>query len=198
MQATLFLLILFISSSTSIKINDSDMELSNKLDELFTFYKKKLEHSNNKTNLIQLIENDTKKLLSLNDGNKTNTSSSSSFIQTKQTSFDYLNSPPYVWFQIPSMNLGPTSRRGHSTVPADTFMIVFGGCYMESPCFNDLYFFEFQSQSWTSIETTGTIPSARQGHSAVLYGSTMWVYGGSSSEGYLNDLYSLNLETVIF
>lgn len=43
---------------------------------------------------------------------------------------------------------------------------------------------------------SGEIPSKRQGHSAVLHGTTMWVYGGSTDEGYTNDLYSLNLENV--
>jgi len=51
---------------------------------------------------------------------------------------------------------------------------------------------------WSKSPSTGDIPSKRQGHSATLYGSTLWVFGGSNSMGYLNDLYSLNLETVIF
>jgi hypothetical protein len=78
----------------------------------------------------------------------------------------------------------------------DTFLVIFGGCYMETKCFNDLFFLDVLAQRWIKVETTGTIPSPRQGHSAVLYGSEMWIYGGSSNEGYLSDLYSLNLETV--
>ena len=43
---------------------------------------------------------------------------------------------------------------------------------------------------------TGDVPSARQGHTTVLHGMVMWLYGGSSKEGYLDDLYSFNLEKV--
>jgi len=44
---------------------------------------------------------------------------------------------------------------------------------------------------------SGDVPSARQGHSAVLHGTVMWVYGGSSSGGYSDELFSFNLENVI-
>lgn len=111
---------------------------------------------------------------------------------SKSALFSY---QPFVWTEFKTLKKSPNSRRGHSSVLADTYMIVFGGCYMETKCFNDLFFLDLRTQNWIEMKTKGTIPSPRQGHSAVLYGSTMWIYGGSSSEGYLNDLYSLNLET---
>ena len=75
-------------------------------------------------------------------------------------------------------------------------MIVFGGCYMESICYNDVFFLDLIAQKWINIETFGSKPTPREGHIAILYGSTFWVYGGSSNDGYLSDLYSLDLETV--
>ncbi len=42
----------------------------------------------------------------------------------------------------------------------------------------------------------GDIPTARQGHSAILHGLTMWVFGGVTTSSYSNELFSFNLETV--
>jgi hypothetical protein len=134
-------------------------------------------HINNNEE-ISFIQDSLKKL-------STNNDKSSAF-------FSY---QPFVWTEFKTHKQTPGSRRGHSSVLADTYMIIFGGCYMETKCFNDLYFLDLRTQNWIEMKTKGQIPSPRQGHSAVLYGSTMWIYGGSSSEGYLNDLYSLNLET---
>jgi len=89
----------------------------------------------------------------------------------------------------------PSPRRGHSATMVDPYMVVFGGCFMETKCFNDLYFFDIVQKTWMTVPTSGDIPSPRQGHGAVLYGSTLWVFGGSSNLGYFNDLYTLNLET---
>jgi len=38
----------------------------------------------------------------------------------------------------------PTPRRGYSAVEADTFMIIFGGCFMDTKCYNDLYFLDLK------------------------------------------------------
>ncbi len=103
---------------------------------------------------------------------------------------------PFTWNIYNTTNNGPSPRRGHSALIADNYMVVFGGCYLESKCFNDVYFLDLISNEWQHIQTSGSTPSPRQGHSAIMYGSNMWIYGGSSNDGFFNDFYSLNLETV--
>ena len=39
-------------------------------------------------------------------------------------------------------------------------------------------------------------PSSREGHGAVAYGSELFIFGGVDNNGYKNDLYSLDAETV--
>jgi hypothetical protein len=183
----LFLLLINPSQSLNNKNTNKNIELNDKIDEklenLIGYYKKLIDISEKKNpeevisgnNTIAFIQN------SLSDGES-----------TPQT-FE-----PFIWTELKVKNASPAIRRGHSSVLADTFMVMFGGCYMESTCYNDVHFLDILSNVWIPVQTTGSIPTARQGHSAALYGSTMWVYGGSSNDGYLNDLYSLNLETVNF
>ena len=44
---------------------------------------------------------------------------------------------------------------------------------------------------WTEVTTSSTKPSARNGHSSVLYDQQMVVFGGCC--GYKNDVWALNL-----
>ena len=43
----------------------------------------------------------------------------------------------------------------------------------------------------------GSSPSARNGHASILYGSSLYIFGGASNKGFLNDLHVLNLDNVI-
>ena len=103
---------------------------------------------------------------------------------------------PFVLTKYYTKSDPPTERRGHTTLIVDTFLLVFGGCYQELKCYNDLFFLDLRSHKWIEIPTLGQQPSPRGGHAAILYGTTLWVFGGNSVQGYMNDLFSFNLETV--
>lgn len=191
------------SSTNNLDLNN---ELDKKLDELFSFYKDVIKNTDSKqANSEKIFETLERKA---NQIVKSDFLEKQSKKQFKETSFiqnsmkvenlqsEVFNYQPFVWTPFHIQKSGPSPRRGHSAVLADTYMVIFGGCYMESKCYNDLYFLDFRTQSWIPFPATGAIPSPRQGHSATLYGSTMWVYGGSSGNGYSSELFSLNLETV--
>jgi len=108
----------------------------------------------------------------------------------------YFNTTEFVWENIAALGEAPTPRRGHSMVLADTYLIVFGGSDLNSKFYNDVYYFDLIKKLWMKVNCVGSIPTPRADHSAVIYGSTMWVFGGASNTGYLNDLYSFNIETV--
>ena len=48
------------------------------------------------------------------------------------------------------------------------------------------------------MKVNGIPPSAREGHTAIVVGSKMYLFGGSGSNSYYNDLYTFDLETVRF
>ena len=71
----------------------------------------------------------------------------------------------------------------------------FGGC-SGSRHFNDTWSFNTLTRKWTELQCTGSIPSPRVMHTAVLIDDVMYVYGGRTFGGtILGDLTALNLSS---
>ena len=101
-----------------------------------------------------------------------------------------LGVPIYEWQQVKdSRGLLPNQRGGHSAVVIGRLLYIFGGCNEYMQCFNDLHSFDTSTKTWTRLNSTGTPPSPRGGHSAVLIGTRMLVFGGSSQSFHYNDLH---------
>ncbi|WVZ13087.1 hypothetical protein V8G54_017617 [Vigna mungo] len=89
------------------------------------------------------------------------------------------------------------ARSGHSVVRAGTVLILFGGEDAKRRKLNDLHMFDLKSFTWLPLHYTGTAPSPRFNHVAALYDDKiLYIFGGSSKSRTLNDLYSLDFETV--
>jgi hypothetical protein len=51
-------------------------------------------------------------------------------------------------------------------------------------------------RKWTKLQCTGSIPSPRAGHAAVLIDDVVYVFGGfSKDEAHMDDLYALQLSS---
>jgi len=74
---------------------------------------------------------------------------------------------------------------------AGSELFVWAGYDGETP-FDDLYVLHLDTLMWSSPQMTGTIPSAREGHSAVLVGSDLFVFAGANGEEWFNDLHILD------
>ena len=79
----------------------------------------------------------------------------------------------------------PSERQEHSVVVYDTKAVIFAGNYFDGSSHhnkNDLFFFDFTTNAWSSPTLSGTPPSQRQNPSAAIDNSTgtMYVYGGLS------------------
>lgn len=102
----------------------------------------------------------------------------------------------------PTNNFYPTKREGHSTTVVVTDspkLYVFGGCYLDISCYNDLYVYDVSSQSWaesSTLQVSGQIPMPRGKHTASLVDGSLWIFGGSSEENYRNDVYQLDVHTL--
>jgi hypothetical protein len=83
-----------------------------------------------------------------------------------------------------------------SLLPSPSSLIIiicrFGGrgdlCH-----FNDTWSFNISTRKWTELQCTGSIPSPRVHHAAVLVDDVTYVFGGSRDGTYLGDLTALNL-----
>jgi hypothetical protein len=70
----------------------------------------------------------------------------------------------------------------------------FGG-YGDRPYYNDTWSFDISTRKWTELQCTGSIPSPRRKHAAVLVDDIMYVFGGFTGTTYLDDLYALQLSS---
>ncbi|KAI0285814.1 hypothetical protein BGY98DRAFT_1130344, partial [Russula aff. rugulosa BPL654] len=61
--------------------------------------------------------------------------------------------------------------------------------------YNDTWSFDISTRKWTELQCTGSIPSPRGSHTAVLVDDVMYVFGGLSRTKALDDLYALQLST---
>jgi hypothetical protein len=71
----------------------------------------------------------------------------------------------------------------------------FGGC-TGLRYFNDTWSFNIVTRKWTELQCTGSIPSSRMSHAAILIDNVMYVYGGRTAGGTdLGDLTAFNLSS---
>uniref|UniRef100_A0A8B9W661 Leucine zipper like transcription regulator 1 n=1 Tax=Anas zonorhyncha TaxID=75864 RepID=A0A8B9W661_9AVES len=86
-----------------------------------------------------------------------------------------------------TLNFGPfeTVHRWRRLPPCDEFVGGRGFGGLGKTMLNDLLRFDVKDCSWCRAFTTGTPPAPRYHHSAVVYGSSMFVFGG-----YTGDIYS--------
>lgn len=93
----------------------------------------------------------------------------------------------------------PVARSGHTVVRAGSALILFGGEDTKRRKLNDLHMFDLKSLTWLPLHCTGHGPSARCNHVAALYDDKLLlVFGGTSKSKSLNDLYSLDFETMMW
>lgn len=99
-------------------------------------------------------------------------------------------SPLYTWIKESSMEgLMPLPRGGHSATQIGRFIYIFGGCDVNMQCYNDLHSYSTDTHNWLRLNSTGTPPGVRGGHSATQLGTRMIVFGGTSKGLEFNDLY---------
>ena len=70
----------------------------------------------------------------------------------------------------------------------------FGG-YDIGHHYNDTWSFDISTRKWTELQCTGSIPSPRVNHAAVLVDGVMYVFGGSTGKTKLDDLIGLQLSS---
>ncbi|KAL9341423.1 hypothetical protein Peur_064748 [Populus x canadensis] len=92
----------------------------------------------------------------------------------------------------------PSPRESHTaTLIGDDKIMVFGGSGEgEANYLNDLHVLDLKSMRWTSPEVKGSIPAARDSHSAVAIGSKLFVYGGDRGDRFHGDVDVLDTDTM--
>lgn len=89
-------------------------------------------------------------------------------------------------------HLRPTNRRGHSAVIYNNSMYIYGGFEDFRGSSNQLWEYQLANQRWelrNLSSSSANHPEPRHSHSSIVYGDSMYVYGGLSNLKPLSDLW---------
>jgi len=130
-----------------------------------------------------------------------------------------LGSAGMEWAMIVTKGEQPLARWHHtSNIYDNTQLIIFGGFHSATHRLNDLWIFNIVDYSWrqphpehnkessTPCQLANNawpnVPPARGAHTSTIIGENMYVFGGYGGQGYsrrdLDDLYALNIETMVW
>jgi Rab9 effector protein with kelch motifs len=104
------------------------------------------------------------------------------------------------WEVVSSRGEVPITRDDHTAVLYEgNSMFVFGG-FVEGERTNEVIRYYFKENRWEEVDASEEIqPKPRAGHSAVVHGDHMAIFGGRDEDNEkLNDLWLLNLQTYIW
>jgi len=99
------------------------------------------------------------------------------------------------WSAVNVKGVSPKARYRTSAVAYQNKMLVVGG-HDGAKHLNDFYQFNFDTNVWQLIESKGSTipPSPRDSHSAIIFGNSMYLFGGSTGAA-RNDLFEFRFDT---
>ncbi|XP_061817030.1 kelch domain-containing protein 3 isoform X2 [Nerophis lumbriciformis] len=94
----------------------------------------------------------------------------------------------------------PYMRYGHTAVLLDDTIYLWGGRNDTEGACNVLYAFDVNSHKWFTPKVSGTVPGARDGHSACVMLKAMYIFGGYEqlADCFSNDIHKLDTTTMIW
>ncbi|GJP40533.1 hypothetical protein CLOM_g205 [Closterium sp. NIES-68] len=100
-----------------------------------------------------------------------------------------------TWRVMKARGQIPCARGGHSTAKVGSTVWVFGGEDSKRRLLNDVYSLDLTTFVWDKLETTGTPPVPRAGHTATVYNEHyLTIFGGGSHSVCFNDVHVLDLD----
>ncbi|KQJ86454.1 acyl-CoA-binding domain-containing protein 6 [Brachypodium distachyon] len=104
-----------------------------------------------------------------------------------------------IWSLMEAKGDIPVARSGHTVIRAGGALILFGGEDTKGKKRHDLHMFDLKSLTWLPLNYKGSGPSPRSNHIAALYDDRiLLIFGGHSKSKTLNDLFSLDFETMVW
>ncbi|KAG1468788.1 hypothetical protein G6F56_003634 [Rhizopus delemar] len=92
-----------------------------------------------------------------------------------------------VWNQVEAVGYIPPPRESCAAALVNDTIYVFGGRGLNGAILGDLYAFRLKNQRWYTFQNMGAPPSARYATSLTLCQNKLYVYGGDSVYGKMED-----------
>lgn len=100
-----------------------------------------------------------------------------------------------MWGSVHTLGEAPQKRTDHSVVLFRDSLLVFGG-FDGHNRFNDLRELHLRERRWNNISAVrSTVPRSRFGHTAVIYGHSMYIFGGWDGHDTLQELFEYNVSS---
>ncbi|XP_074644849.1 kelch domain-containing protein 3-like [Tubulanus polymorphus] len=124
--------------------------------------------------------------------------------KTRPMDIHILDSVSYRWKSLPIPNRKdphysdvPYQRYGHTAVAYKECAYVWGGRNDSQGACNILYCFDTVALKWSKVSVSGTIPGARDGHSACILNHKMYIFGGYEEwlDRFSNEVHSFDFAT---
>ncbi|XP_076467145.1 uncharacterized protein LOC143298228 [Babylonia areolata] len=103
-----------------------------------------------------------------------------------------------TWEEVTTTGDVPSARNAHASAVVGACIYIFGGrqgIAMGERSLADLYKLDTSTNTWTQVTMTGPVPEARSYHSMAAIGATIYVFGGCTKAGRLNDLHAFDTLT---
>ena len=103
----------------------------------------------------------------------------------------------WLWAKPSIEGVSPAPRGGHSATLTGASLVIFGGHYylgkeVGFTYLNDTHVLDVNSSRWIKPRISGTPPPPRYGHSAVLAGARIIIFGGKGKKSVFRDLHALD------
>ncbi|XP_055745607.1 kelch domain-containing protein 3-like [Salvelinus fontinalis] len=124
----------------------------------------------------------------------------------RQIDVHIFNTVSLRWMKLPPVRTGgrehardvPYMRYGHTAVLLEDTIYIWGGRNDTEGACNVLYAFDINNHRWFTPKISGTVPGARDGHSACILGKAMYIFGGYEqlADCFSNDIHKLDTTTM--
>uniref|UniRef100_UPI00358F92CE kelch domain-containing protein 3 n=1 Tax=Myxine glutinosa TaxID=7769 RepID=UPI00358F92CE len=107
---------------------------------------------------------------------------------------------PPTTFTSPCVKDVPYMRYGHTAVVVGETVYIWGGRNDTEGACNVLFAFDPNSYMWARPKTSGTLPGARDGHSAAVLRSCIYIFGGYEqlADCFSNDIHRLDTSSMVW
>uniref|UniRef100_A0A671KM52 Kelch domain containing 3 n=1 Tax=Sinocyclocheilus anshuiensis TaxID=1608454 RepID=A0A671KM52_9TELE len=124
----------------------------------------------------------------------------------RQIDVHVFNTVSLRWTKLPPVRTGgreharevPYMRYGHTAVLVEETVLIWGGRNDTEGACNVLYAFDVSQHRWFTPKISGTVPGARDGHSACVLGKAMYIFGGYEqlADCFSNEIHKLDTSSM--
>jgi len=119
---------------------------------------------------------------------------------TSLCDFFSFNFETHIWKKMECHGVTPTQRLMHCTVVYKDYMYLIGGFDESRPARedNDLYRYNFKTDTWEIIKCRGNLPCGRSRAATVIRNNYLYIIGGWDRVVHFDDQYRLDLDKFIW